>query len=67
MDVAISALLAIVALSALGAWGLVAGKTAERPVKVMMFVGYFWLLAFVQLSLAAGGYYFWQHFFDGKP
>jgi hypothetical protein len=62
MNEAIVALLIIVALSTLVAGWLAAQKEAERPVKVMIFVGYFWLLAFIQLFLASSGYFVWQHF-----
>ena len=50
-------LLVVLALSAIGGSWLSAGKTAERPVRVMMFVGYFWLLAFIQLLLLSAAYY----------
>ena len=65
MPVSILALLLVLALSALGGWWLSAGKTAEKPVRVMMFVGYFWLLAFVQVLLLAAVYFVKQHFFTG--
>jgi len=61
MPVAIEAIAIVVALSALGGWLFTAGKPLEKPVRVMMFVGYFWLLAFVQLSLIAMVYYIWRH------
>lgn len=35
----------------------VKGKQQETPVKVMLFVLYFWLSAFIQIALAALGYY----------
>jgi hypothetical protein len=50
-------LLVVMVVSGLGAFWLSSGKTAERPVRVMMFVGYFWLLAFIQLLILATGYY----------
>ena len=62
MSLAIAALLAVVALSALGGWLLSAGKAVEKPVKAMIFVGYFWLLAFVQLLLIASAYFVWRRF-----
>lgn len=62
MSVTIAGLLAVMAVSAIGGWLLSFRKPVEKPVKVMMFVGYFWLLAFVQLLLVAGGYYVWQRF-----
>lgn len=62
MSVTISGLLAVVAISALGGWLLTFRKPVEKPVKAMMFVGYFWLLGFIQLLLVAGAYYVWQRF-----
>jgi len=62
MNVAIACLLAIVAVSAVGGWLFCFRKAVEKPVKVMLFVGYFWLLAFVQLLLVALAYFAWQRF-----
>jgi hypothetical protein len=62
MNATIAGLLAIVAVSVGGGWWLSFRKPVEKPVKVMMFVGYFWLLAFVQLLLVAGVYFVWQRF-----
>jgi hypothetical protein len=67
MNDAIIALLIIIALSTLGAGWLASQKDAERPVKVMIFVGYFWLLAFIQLFLASTGYFVWQHYIVHTP
>ena len=53
MNLAVAGLLVVVAISTIGGWLLSAGKTDEKPVKAMLFVGYFWLLAFVQLLLVA--------------
>jgi len=58
----LAVLLVIVVVSALGGWLTVRNKPQEKPVKIMMFVGYFWLLAFVQLSLSALAYFLWHHF-----
>lgn len=63
MNLVIAILLAILLVSALSAWWLVSGKDAENPVKVMMFVGYFWLLTFFQLLVAVICYLGWQRFF----
>lgn len=63
MSLVIAILLAILLVSALSAWWLVSGKDAENPVKVMMFVGYFWLLTFFQLLVAVICYLGWQRFF----
>ena len=62
MPIAIDALLIVIGLSALGGWLLIVGKEAEKPVKAMMFVAYFWMLAFSQLLLLAAGYYIWKHY-----
>lgn len=62
MSMAIAGLLVIMAVSALiGGW-LSGRKNVEKPVKVMMFVGYFWLLTFCQLLLAVLVYLGWQRF-----
>lgn len=61
MNVAIVGLLVVVTISAVGGWLLSANQTRETPVKVMLFVGYFWLLAFSQLLLIALSYFGWQH------
>lgn len=59
---AIYILLGIVGVSAgLGGW-ISWRKPVATPVKVMAFVGYFWLLNFIQLMVAAGAYYAWRHF-----
>ncbi|MGY6276987.1 hypothetical protein [Methylomonas sp. MgM2] len=63
MPFAIAILLLVLAVSALGAVWLVRRKTAEKAVKIMMFVGYFWLLTFFQVSLIALFYSARQHFF----
>ena len=39
-------------------------KDQEKPVKIMMFIGYFWLLTFLQLLLAALLYYIGRRFFS---
>lgn len=62
MSMAIVGLLAIMAVSALIAGWLSGRKNVEKPVKVMMFVGYFWLLTFCQLLLAVLVYLGWQRF-----
>jgi hypothetical protein len=52
----------VAGISALGGWRLVVGKTPEKPVKVMLFIVYFWLLAFAQLLLSGLAYTIWQHY-----
>ena len=51
------AVMVVTGLSALIALSLSARQAVERPVKVMMFVGYFWLAAFIQLLMIAAGFY----------
>jgi hypothetical protein len=63
MNMAIAGLLGILLISAVIAWWLVRQKPQERPVKIMMFVGYFWLSTFLQLLLAVLLYFGWQRFF----
>ncbi len=58
MNVAIIVLLTILLLSAISGWWLAGRKAQEKAVKVMMFVGYFWLLTFIQVSILAVWYYF---------
>ncbi|PPD35605.1 MAG: hypothetical protein CTY19_00705 [Methylomonas sp.] len=61
---AIIALLVILAIAAITAWLLLRGKTQEMPVKVMMFVGYFWLITFLQLLTFGLVYFISNRFFD---
>ena len=56
-------LFGVLLLSAAGAVWLSRRKIAEKPVKVMLFVGYFWLLTFLQLSFFALLYFLLQRFF----
>jgi len=64
MSVAILALLGVMLLSAAVSGWLIRRNPQERAVKVMMFVGYFWLLTFLQLLVLALWYYLRQHYFD---
>lgn len=63
MNIAMMLLLGILALSSLLGWWLSRRKAVEKPVQVMIFIGYFWLLTFLQLLLAALLYYIGRHFF----
>jgi len=56
-------LLLILTVSAVCSWWLAARKTAEKPVLVMMFIGYFWFLSFVQIMLAVLVYLAWQNYY----
>ncbi len=63
MSPAILALLVVLSVSALcGGW-ISSRKPAEKPVKIMMFIGYFWVLTFLQLLLLALLYFIAQRFF----
>ncbi len=65
MPIAILILLLVLAISALSAVWMVRRKNAEKAVKIMMFVGYFWLLTFLQLSIVTLLYFIQQRFFSG--
>ena len=60
-NTAISVLVAVLGVSTVIGGLLSVRKSAETPVKVMWFVGYFWLTAFIQLLLIACAYVVWQH------
>ncbi|MDX8128858.1 hypothetical protein ACH5Y9_03075 [Methylomonas sp. BW4-1] len=62
MSIIIIGLLVVAAVSGIGGWLVSSKQSQETPVKIMMFVGYFWLLAFAQLLLVALSYFGWQHF-----
>ncbi|WP_020485426.1 hypothetical protein [Methylomonas sp. MK1] len=62
MSIVIAGLLVVAVISGIGGWLLSSKQSQETPVKIMMFVGYFWLLAFAQLLLVALSYFGWQHF-----
>lgn len=57
MNEYIAALLGMMLFATLVAWFVSARKQAEKPVKVMLFVLYFWGLVFLQIVLFALGYY----------
>jgi len=50
-------LLIIVFLSSMGSWFISTRKQVEKPVKAMLFVLYFWILAFVQIGVVAFAYF----------
>jgi hypothetical protein len=62
MNASLAALCAVIAVSVAGGWYFTARRIAEKPVKVMLFVAYFWLTAFIQLTLIAAAYFVWTHF-----
>ncbi|MDD2761534.1 MAG: hypothetical protein PHH11_14745 [Methylomonas sp.] len=55
-------LLSVLMISSLCGWLMAGCKAQEKPVKIMLFVGYFWLSTFIQLLLVAGAYYVWHKF-----
>lgn len=64
MNVAIVALLVVLGIAGLIALLLIRGKSQDKPVKVMMFVGYFWLITFLQLLAFGLVYFVAKRFFD---
>ncbi|MDD4914298.1 MAG: hypothetical protein PHW13_04575 [Methylococcales bacterium] len=62
MNEIIIGLLIVLSVAGLAAWRIAAGKAVDRPVKIMIFVGYFWLLAFVQLTLFAVIHFIQLHY-----
>ncbi|MBU2568975.1 MAG: hypothetical protein KJ725_02870 [Gammaproteobacteria bacterium] len=49
----------ILIVSLVGGWLLsVQKKSEEKPIKIMLFMVYFWLLFFVQLAILAIVYYY---------
>ncbi|MDT4328952.1 hypothetical protein ACQE3E_09010 [Methylomonas sp. MED-D] len=57
MSPAIAGFLGVAGFAGLAGWLIVRRKPVETAVKVMMFFGYFWLVAFSLLVLLAGAYY----------
>lgn len=64
MNTVIMALLGLLTVAAALAWLLIRGKAQETTVKVMMFVGYFWLITFLQLLAFGLVYSLAKRFFD---
>ncbi|WP_305908172.1 hypothetical protein Q9L42_011960 [Methylomarinum sp. Ch1-1] len=62
MNEYVAALLGMMLLAAGGGWFISARKPVEKPVKVMLFVLYFWLLVFLQVALFALGYFLLDKF-----
>lgn len=60
---AIVYLLGIFLISSVCSGWIIRRKIEEKPVKVMMFVGYFWLLTFGQLLLFTLLYFIYQRFY----
>jgi hypothetical protein len=59
----IAILLLILVISSLCGWWLSSRKQLEKPVKIMMFIGYFWLVTFLQILLFAALYFVEQRYF----
>jgi hypothetical protein len=53
MDIMMVALLVAILISTLAGWLISRSKQVEKPVKVMLFVLYFWGVLFVQLVIFA--------------
>lgn len=64
MHLAIVTLLVVLGIAGLIALLLIRGKSQDKPVKVMMFVGYFWLITFLQLLAFGLVYFVAKRFFD---
>jgi hypothetical protein len=64
MPSAIAILLLILVISSLCGWWLSSRKQLEKPLKIMMFIGYFWLVTFVQILLFAALYFVEQRYFS---
>ncbi len=60
MNEYIVGLLLMVALSTLGGWLISYRKDVEKPVKIMLFVLYFWAFLFTQVALFSLGYYLFE-------
>jgi hypothetical protein len=63
MPSAIAILLLILVISSLCGWWLSSRKQLEKPLKIMMFIGYFWLVTFLQILLFAAPYFVEQRYF----
>ncbi|OAI20451.1 hypothetical protein A1359_03030 [Methylomonas lenta] len=57
-------LLGVLLISTGCSWWIIRRKVEEKPVKVMMFVGYFWLFTFGQLLLFTLLYFIYQRFYS---
>ncbi|MGR9051256.1 MAG: hypothetical protein ACU84J_01270 [Gammaproteobacteria bacterium] len=58
----------ILIVAVLGGWLSVRGrKTDEKPIKIVFFVFYFWLLAFAQMAIFALIYYILTRYYGINP
>ena len=58
MDIMVIGLMVIILISTGAGWFFSHAKEVEKPVKVMLFVLYFWLFVFIQLVVFAVLYHF---------
>jgi hypothetical protein len=58
MSPTIIGLIGLIFVSTVSGWFFSRSKKVEKPVKVMLFVLYFWVSFFVLLMVFAGLYYF---------
>lgn len=58
MSIMVIGILVLISISTAAGWFFSHAKVAEKPVKVMLFVLYFWLFLFVQVVIFALLYHF---------
>ena len=58
MNTMVIGLMVLILISTAAGWFFSHAKEAEKPVKVMLFVLYFWLFVFIQLVVFAVLYHF---------
>ena len=58
MSTTVIGLIILISISTFAGWFFSHAKDAEKPVKVMLFVLYFWLFIFVQVMVFAVLYHF---------
>jgi len=58
MSLTVIGILVLISISTAAGWFFSHAKEAEKPVKVMLFVLYFWLFFFVQVVIFALLYHF---------
>ena len=58
MNTMVIGLMVLISISTAAGWFFSHAKEAEKPVKVMLFVLYFWLFVFIQLVVFAVLYHF---------
>jgi hypothetical protein len=58
MSLTMIGVIGLIIISAVSGWFFSRTKKVEKPVKVMLFVLYFWISFFILLMVFAGLYYF---------